>query len=149
MSWDRLDPFEHETPYEDPRPCEKCIHRVPYDSPNSGCQKGCGAWECAFEEKPPMTLEDALEIMRTKVEIDYGDRDEIEIDEIDEAIDLIIAKAKAYMKRDTAEWNDYIDGRLGVKTYAGICSKCGQYNSYKTKFCPWCGRQMKEVKKGE
>lgn len=142
MSWDRLDPFEHEPPFDyDDRPCAKCIHRY---------GEKCGSdWECCYEEEPPMSLEDAIAIIQNEVDVDYDGMSEQETDRIDKAFDLVIAKARAYMNRDCAEWVDWIDGATGRKTDAGTCSKCGKYNKWKSRYCPSCGRQMKEIKKGE
>ena len=148
MSWswrDAHDDFEPDNFGE----CSKCIHRIAYNDPNFGCKKGCEEWDCCFEETPPMTIEDAIDIFNDEVEIDYGDRGEMEIEKIDKALDLIIATVRRYLKKDCAEWNEWIDGHLGVKTDAGTCSKCGAYNKYQTKFCPHCGRQMREWKKSE
>ena len=102
-----------------------------------------------FEEKPPMTIEDAIDIINQEVDVDYGDRDEMEVERIDEAFDTVIAAVKRYIKKDCAEWNEWVDGATGRLTDAGTCSKCGAYNTFKTKFCPHCGRQMREWKKTE
>lgn len=150
MSWSYRDAHDDWDGTFDDRDCGKCIHRIsPNSTQYSGCIKGCELWECAYEEKPPMSIEDAIDIINQEVDIDYGDRDEMEVERIDEAFDTVIAAVKRYIKKDCAEWNDWVDGATGRLTDAGTCNKCGTYNKFKTKFCPWCGRQMKNWKKGE
>lgn len=146
MSYSIYDRYEDEYP-DDDRQCEKCIHYCSYNDPASGCKKGCSAWECSFEEKEPMTIEDAIDIICTETDIDYGDRNEAEVERIDKAFDVLITTVKKYVKRDCAEWEDWVDGATGRLTNAGKCNKCGIYNAFKTKFCPHCGRQMKEWQK--
>lgn len=149
MSWSYRDAHDDFDDYE-PRECDKCIHRIAYNDPASGCKKGCSAWECCFEEKPPMTIEDAIE---TLCQIDWSKadegKDEMQVEKEDKAFDLIIATVNRYIKRDCAEWEDWVDGATGRLTNAGKCNKCGTYNLFKTKFCPHCGRQMREWKKTE
>lgn len=150
MSYSIYDRFEDEEPFDNENDrCADCIHRISKNSPESGCIKGCELWECNYETKPPMTIEDAIEIYCKRMEVDYKGLSEDEVEEIDEALDLILDKVKAYIKRDTAEWKDYIDGATGRKTDKGICGKCGVVNSWKTPYCPWCGRQMRNVRKRE
>jgi len=147
MSWswrDAHDDFEPDNFGE----CSKCIHRIAYGDPGFGCKKGCEEWECHFEEEPPLTIEDAIDIL-TDIDWSKADegKDEKELEKEDKAFDLIISTARRYIEKDCAEWKDWVDGQLGVKTEAGTCSKCGAYNRMQTTFCPHCGRQMKNVKK--
>lgn len=147
MSYSIWDGFEDEEPFDNERPCSGCIHRISKNSPESGCVKGCELWECCYEEKPDMTIEDAIEIFCKKLEVDYKGLTEDEVEEIDEALDLILEKVKRYIEKDTAEWKDFVDGATGLLTDKGICGKCGVLNHYKTLYCPHCGRQMLNVKK--
>jgi len=149
MSWSYRDAHDDfDDTYNDN--CARCIHRISGNSKQfSGCNKNCELWECGFEEEPPITIEDAIDIINQEVDVDYGDRDEREVERIDKAFDLLIATAKRYIKKDCAEWKDWVDGATGRLTDAGVCSKCGTYHKFKTKFCPHCGRQMKEWKKTE
>ena len=149
MSWSWRDKHDDWDGTFNDNDCSKCIHRIAYNDPNFGCKKGCEEWDCHYEEEPPMTITDALDIFDEEVGIYYGDKDEKEIEKIDKAIDLIISTVKRYIKKDCAEWNDWVDGATGRLTDAGTCNKCGTYNKFKTKFCPHCGRQMKEWKKTE
>ena len=148
MSWSYRDAHDDFDDFNEN--CSKCIHRISANSNQfSGCKKTCELWECEFETEPPITIEDAIDIICDEVDVDYGDRDEREVERIDKAFDVLIATVRRYIKKDCAEWNDWVDGATGRLTDAGTCNKCGTHNSYKTKFCPHCGRQMKEWKKSE
>jgi len=122
--------------------CSRCAHSCK-NKINGNFYCGLDESEdCEFEVKTP-TLEEAIKITEC-VEIDYGSADQDEIDEIDKALDVIYAFCKKYTKgEESAEWEPWKDGHLGVLTTAGVCSKCGIYNGHQTKFCPHCGRKMK------
>lgn len=122
--------------------CSRCVHG--YKSKINGieyCDFESDDY-CEFEPKTP-TLEQAIKLTEC-LDVDYGDADQDEIAEIDAALDVIFAFCKKYTKGDeSAEWEKWIDGHLGVLTTAGVCSKCGKYNGYQTRYCPYCGRKMK------
>ena len=121
--------------------CSKCAHGIKH-------QNGiytCGLEEdedCEFEVRTP-TLDEAIKLTEC-IDIDYGSRNQDEIDEIDKALDVIYAFCRRYTKGDmSSEWEDWIDGQLHVLTDAGRCKKCGIYNKHQAAYCPHCGRKMK------
>lgn len=113
MSWDRLDPYENEPPFD-------------YD-------------ETGEEPKKEMTLERALKIAEC-INLDYSGMDEKEIKETDEAIDKIFEYARLYITDRTAERKpNEVDG-MTVKSWK--CGWCCASVSRFNKYCGNCGRRL-------
>lgn len=128
---------QHPEYQENDSQLERCMKCEYYSTDYADC---CKLESCNYERKAP-TLTEALKIAEC-LEIDYGTMDDEEVEELDLAVDVIFGFCKKYLK-DKAEWLPWVDGYLGVKTPAGICPNCRQYNSYQTPFCPHCGKLMK------
>ena len=102
----------------------------------------CESEDCNWELKKP-TLSEAMKIAEC-IDIDYGNADAHQIEEIDTALDVIFDFCKKALKENTAEWLPYIDGHYNRKTMGGICSNCGiAKTDMQTRYCPHCGRMMK------
>ena len=102
----------------------------------------CPDDDCSWELKKP-TLSDALKITEC-IDIDYGNANEHQIEEIDTALDVIFDFCRKALKENSAEWLPWIDGATGRKTMGGKCSKCGVAKTdMQTRYCPNCGRMMK------
>lgn len=106
MSWDRLDPYEHEEPFD-------------YD-------------ETGEEPKKEMTLERALKIAEC-INLDYSGMDEKEIEETDEAIDKIFEYTRKWITEKTARLKPWQGkficawcGSVAKNEYQRYCGNCGR-----------------------
>lgn len=120
--------------------CSKCrnqsVHKISENLVQYNCEVEC----CEFERRMP-TLAEAIRNAEC-LELDYGDMDEDEITELDDALDVIFGFCKKYLKDNTAEWKPWTDGHTGIKTGAATCSRCGTYDKTPFKYCRNCGRRM-------
>ena len=123
--------------------CNKC-RNYKRDFNNGLCSCNCEG-DCDYELRTP-TLAEALSIFG-ETQTDYGDATDDEREEIDKAIDVIYSFVKKYVNDNTGEWKDYIDGVTHVLTTKGICSKCSTVSSWRSPYCPVCGRMMTDPRK--
>ena len=89
-----------------------------------------------------MTLKEAITIAQNKMEIDYsGMEKQREVDELDEALDLIFKTA--IKETEEKEWLPEKIRTGKVTIHGWCCERCGLFSERKWWHCPLCGSPMK------
>jgi len=87
-----------------------------------------------------MTLKDAITIAQN-MEVDYSGKTEEQVEELDEAIEMIFEAA--IKMTEEKEWKPEKITTGNVTVHGWCCEKCGLFVEKRWWHCPLCGSPMK------